>query len=618
MIAPIPAVHPVTTYAVDVADRRIVAGLPVQWICQKHLDDLEHGEKRAGLWFDEAAADRIVRFFAQLVFVEGDKGRTPFILEPWQVFCLGSIFGWMRDTGFRRFRQAWLEVASGNGKSPVGSGVGLYGTGWDGHYGTGGKWQPEYRAQCFTAANKLKQARNIHGGAVLMREHSPYLKARLDVRRDRLIHPETDSYFEPLGRDSKTEDGWNPNIALFDEVHSYANRGMWDILAAKMVKRPQSLILALTTAGYGGTGSFGVQQHEYYRKVIDPRSGLENDQAFVYIAELEPRVRCAACKSAARPDEQACPRCDGRGFSGDDYTDEGVWLKANPNLGVSVYVDGLRDRVAEAQGNKRVEPDVLVKNFNVWQQSGERAISMEVWDACDLACPMPSETELRRRPCFGGLDLGSNRDLTCLVLYWPACGPWKKAAVKPYFWVAEDTVPIRLKEDTVDYTPWIDAGEIFTTKGEFVDQDAIRKKANELAGVYTIKKLGADRKFGEKLLPELAKDGFEVYRIAQSPANICPAWQKLEQLLGNREIALGEHTVLRWNAGNVVLKRDEDLLEWPSKAMSKEKIDGIAALLDAIHLAMSTPYEGSAQPPESHALPQRRGGGKRAILEAFR
>lgn len=598
-------------------DGRVITGKPVLWACARHLEDLEHGEKRAGLWFDESLADRIVRFFAQLAFVEGERAGEPFVLEPWQEFCLGSVFGWMNQDGVRRFRESWIRIGRGNGKSTMGAGVGLYCTGWDGHY-HGGAWKQEHRAQCFTAATKLKQARVIHASAMdQVQKHSKYLKDRMITRRDRIIHPETSSYFEPLGRDSKTEDGLNPVLALFDEVHAYGGRGMWDVMTSAMVKRRQPLIFAITTAGYGGPTSFGVQQDEHYKRTLDPKAGQRNDSAFVYIAELDPEVRCGLCKGGGTAaDGKRCARCEGRGYNGDDWRDEDNWIKANPNLGVSVYVEGLRERVEQAIMNRQQEPDVRVKNMNQWQQEGQRAIPMDTWDACAAACPVPPREELRRRPCFMGLDLASNRDLNALELYFPICGPWRYAVVLSYFWLAEETV--RARREKIDYSPWIDSGEIEITPGEFVDQEVIRRKCNELAKIFTIRKLGADRKFGEKLLPELEKDGFEVVRVAQSFANICPAWQKLEELVGRQQLAHGDNQVLRWCAGNVVLARDFDGLEIPSKMKSSEKIDGIMALANAIHLAQTTPYEAPRSAPISHPLSRNKPGGKRSIYQVFK
>jgi phage terminase large subunit-like protein len=619
--------HPATAYAVDAVDGRLVIGEEVLWACRRHLRDLEKGEKRAGLWFDEVAADRALRFFGELRFVEGELAGRPFVLDPWQEFIVGSIFGWMRADGFRRYREAWVRVAKGNGKSPLAAGIGLYCTGFDGAWnGPGGAWQKEQRAQAFAVATKLKQAGIVHKVALLMAQQlSPALRGQFiipNTKTDRAVqvrirHPASESFFEPLGRESKTEDGWNPHLAIFDEVHQYGSRAMWDLFVAALPKRRQSLIFAITTAGYGGPGSFAVLQDEYYRQVLDSKSGVKNDAVFAYIAQLAPEVRCAPCRGTGKTEEgEGCGKCGGRGATGDDWRDEAVWPKANPNLGKSVYVEGLRDLVERAKQDKRRVPDVKVKNMNLWVQGGVRAIDLAAWDATGVRNPIPADAELRRRPCFAGLDLASNRDLNSLELYWPACGPWSVAVCASYFWVAEETVEERRREGR-DYQDWIDAGEIETTPGEFVLQEAIRKRLNDLARVYTIVKVGIDRKFGEKIGPELQQDGFEVIRVAQTFTNLCPAWQLLERIVGRQELAHGDHRVLRWNAGNVVLCRSIEGLEMPSKEKSAEKIDGVAALLNAIHLAMTTPYAGPPAPPKGYPLSKQRGGGRREIMGVF-
>lgn len=616
--------HPVTRYAVDVVDRRIVAGKPVLWQCRKHLDLLEHGEKRNGYYFDEDLASRPQRFFeTQLTFVEGEKAREPFMLEDFQAFGLGYIFGWLRDDGFRLVREAWWRMARGNGKSPLASGVGLYCTGWDGFYGADGRFHVEERAQCFTAACKLEQTRAVMDTADLQVKGSPSkrLKARLEAiggkHVTRIVDHETHSFFRALGRDSHTEDSWNPSLAIFDEVHAYGDAGMWNVFASAMVKRRQHLIFAITTAGFGGPNSFGMQQDAVFRRLIDPASRQTNDRVFVYIAEHDARVRCTECKGAGR----GCEACDERGFTGHDpLTDERCWVMSNPNLGVSVQIDGLRARVEEAKIDKRKESDVRVKNFNEWQLAGDRAISEEAWDATGRACPLPGEAELKLRPCFMGLDLASTRDLNALDLYWPACGPWKTHVLKAWFWISKDSIPERKKRDGLDYQPWVNDGWIEATElpGGFTDQECIFRKAIELQAVYTIRKVGADRKFGEGLLPRLAQKGFEVERISQTHTRLAVPWQTFEKSIGQQTLAHGGNPVLREHAKSVVLVRDVDGLEIPQKGATVENIDGVAAALNAMCVSLTVPYEGPPAKIEHHKIPRPRGPAGMSIHSAFK
>lgn len=350
---------PATEYAQRVLDGEIVTGRPVRWACARHLRDLKECRSR-GLAFDADEAARWVEFFGLLRHFEGTWGKAdggrgaPVALELWQKFVTGSIVGWQRRSGggwLRRFRQAWVEVARKQGKSLWAAGMGLGFLTIDGEPG----------AQIWNAATKLKQARVIHGAAMEMRRKCPELRELVGQLKDRLFVTETHSYFAPLGADSETEDGLNPHVALLDEVHAHPDGSMWDVLESGMAARSQPLILAVTTAGFD-RHSFGKQQHDYHRRLLDPASGIENDQVFAYIAELDREGLDATNQ--------------------DDPYDESVWIKANPNLGVSVGLDYLRARALKAQQNPREENDFLCKNLNVWVGQAVRWIPMQHWDAC--------------------------------------------------------------------------------------------------------------------------------------------------------------------------------------------------------------------------------------------
>ena len=104
---------PVTAYARDVVAGEILAGQPVRATCKRHLADLKSGKKR-GLTWDWPAAERALAFFpAVLRFHDGKMAGLPFELLDWQVFVIGSLFGWKLKGGARRFRKAYIETAKG-------------------------------------------------------------------------------------------------------------------------------------------------------------------------------------------------------------------------------------------------------------------------------------------------------------------------------------------------------------------------------------------------------------------------------------------------------------------------------------------------------------------------
>jgi phage terminase large subunit-like protein len=247
---------PVTTYDRRVLKGATLAGELVRLACQRHLDDLKSGPGR-GLRFDKHAALHAIDFFPLLNHSQGEWAGEPFVLQPWQKFIVGSLFGWKRTDGTRRFRTAYDEVARKNGKSRLLAGILLYL--FDG--------DDEPGAQVFTAATKRDQARIVHSEAVRMVKASPSLRSHIRVYKDNLNIEVTNSKFEPLGADSDTLDGLNVHGAGIDELHAHKNSGMVDILETARGSRRQPLIFEITTAGYD-RHSICWQHRDYSEKVL--------------------------------------------------------------------------------------------------------------------------------------------------------------------------------------------------------------------------------------------------------------------------------------------------------------------------------------------------------------
>lgn len=577
-----PRVHPVTAYAGDVVRGKVVAGQAVRWACQRHLDDLDNGHKR-GLWFDEESADAFLEFLPMVPLVEG-TGFGPFEPQPWQEFVFGSTFGWMRDD-HRRFRYVWVRVARGNGKSPMGAAIGLYCTGFEG----------EERSQVFCVATKRQQAKIIHDVAMLMVGRSPALAEVLRLpTKDRITDPETGSFFIPLGKDSKTEDGWNPYCAIFDEVHAYADPGRWHVMDSAMVKRSQHLIAAFTTAGEGAA-TFARLMDRRWLGYLDPKNKADNDDVFAYIAELD---------------------------EGDDPYDEAKWIKANPNLGVSVSLDSLRSRARMAKTDPGFEVDFLVKNLNQWVQSSEKWFSSEGWDNGETSLsPKEFRESLHGRQCFAGLDLSAKEDLTAFVLFFPPLDR-RPAACLPFFWIPgnSDALKRRIIKDQVPYDQWVKDGWIEAIQSERIDQEVIHSRINSLAREFRFARnpFSVDPKYTEWLGPKLRQEGFNLYHFQQSSFN---QWTGPSRYVHGMVLSGGlEHDgnpVMRWCIGNATPKRGEQEDIMPSKLKSRERIDGAVALIMAASRSLESPTAAPA-PIVHHTLPKSRGGGKRAIFGLFK
>ncbi len=355
---------PVTTYAHDVLDGRIIAGRLVRLACERHLRDLDQGYER-GLYFDEAAAERAFRFFATLILPEVSR---PFILEPWQRFIVGCIYGWQKADHARRFQTLYLEVARGNGKSPLLAAMALYALVADG----------EQSAQVFSAATTREQARIIFNDVKTIVGLTPKMPARVRILTNNISHPASNSFMRPLSSDASKMDGLRVHMAAVDEIHEHPNGEVIAKLRSGFKGRRQPLIAEATTAGFD-RHTVCWEHHEYTVRVLEDVT--PNDSWFGYIATID---------------------------DGDDWRDPEVWPKANPNIGVSVGRDFLAGQIQEAKDMPGKQNVVRRLHLNEWTEQANRFLDMTRWDAQE---PMTPVEDLGGRECFGGLDLASTEDI---------------------------------------------------------------------------------------------------------------------------------------------------------------------------------------------------------------
>ena len=529
--------NPTDDYARSVVSGATVAGRLVRLACERHLWDLETGHER-GLMFDIERAQHALDFFGFLKHSKGEWGGEAFKLQPWQEFIIGSLFGWLRKDGKRRFRVAYHEIPRKNGKTTLAAGVGLYLFCADGEPGS----------EVFTAATKRDQARLSHGEAARMVKASPMLRSKIGVFKDNLHIERTNSKFEPLGADADTMDGLNIHGAIVDELHAHKTRAIWDVLETATGARRQPLIFAITTAGFD-RNSVCWEWHDYSTKILD--GIIEDDTVFTYIASLD---------------------------EGDDWTDQSTWAKANPNLGVSVKIDDLQRKCDKAKEMPSAQNAFLRLHLDMWTEQNERWMPMDKWDECGKVLVIPEE--LQGRLCYAGLDLSTTTDISALVLCFPddegGCD------VLPYFWVPEENIMQRSNRDRVPYDLWARQGYIKTTPGNVIDYDIIRRDINQLREQYDINKIAIDRWNSTQLQTQLDGDGFEIVPTGQGFASLSAPTKHLEKLVFEKSLRHGANPVLRWMVSNVAIQQDAAGNIKPAKDKSTERIDGVVAAVMAI------------------------------------
>lgn len=553
---------PTTAYASAVVAGEIVAGKLVRLACARHLRDLEQGAAR-GIYFDAKQARRAFRFFGMLRHTDGQFANKIFQLHPYQQFVIGSLFGWKKADGSRRFIVAYIEIGKGNGKTPLAAGVGLYGLVADGEAG----------AQIYSAAVTRDQAMLSFVDAENMAKASPEIADRIDFNVGNMAVVETNSFFRAISSEKRGLDGKRVHIALIDELHEHPSGIVVDKMRAGTKSRRQALIFEITNSGYDRT-TVCWQHHEYSAQVLG--GILEDDGWFAYVCQLDPCEKCAADGKQMPTD--GCPGCD-------QWTEEATWIKANPGLDVILTRRYLAGQVKEAQGMPTKENIVRRLNFCQWTEQDVRWIPMADWDSCPKTIDLEELAKSKRR-CWGGLDLSATNDYTAFLMCFPPLGeddPWIWV---PKIWVPGVTAEERERRDRLPITTWARQGLISVTEGNVVDYDFVIKEIEELGSRFAIQDIGYDSWNATQAANELGKLGFVMVEMRQGTATLNEPCKMLEKLVRSHQINHGGHQVMRWMASNVVVRVDANGNLAPDKEKSGQKIDGIVAGLMAMGRAI--------------------------------
>lgn len=542
-------------YVDDVLSGKQVACTWIVKACQRHRHDLIHGHER-GLTFDAAAAIKVLKFFSILKHSKGEWAGQPITLEPWQQFLIWCLFGWKQADGTRRFRTGYVEVARKNGKSTLGAGLGLYLLAADGEPG----------AEIYTAATKRDQARICHLESVRMVSASPMLKKRIKAYKDNLHIAGTASKYEPLGADSDTLDGLNVHGAIVDEIHAHKTRDTWDKLDTATGSRRQPLMFGITTAGFD-RATLCWQLNDYTQRVLDgfeTDDGYKDDSFFGLIFTLD---------------------------KDDDWQDETCWVKANPNLNISKKLNDLRRKCERAKVMPSAQNSFLRLELNVWTQSSTKWVPWDEWNQCGHAVDWAG---LIGRRCYSGLDLSSTLDLTAHVLVFPPDSEDGKYIVLCRFWIPEDNLHKRVHDDRVPYDAWLRAGWLMATPGNVVDYEWIFADIDDDAHDYDLIEMAFDRWGASRVQTVLQEMGLTLVEFGQGFASMSPPMKELERLIRTHQLEHGNNPILTWMADNLVASEDPAGNIKPDKEKSRERIDGMVALIMALDRAMRNTGNGKS------------------------
>ena len=565
----------ITEYAQGCVSGKIISCKKHRWSCQRFLNDRKRAEndpKYPYTW-NEQAAQNIVDWFSMLYHSKGDLAGEPIQLTPWQKFRLCQLYGWVRkDTGLRRFRKSYTQIARKNAKSQEEAGVALY------EASVTAVKNGEV-CEVYTAGVKRDQSKIVFNEAALMLQRSP-LRTKFRITKDAITHPVSGSYIKALSKeDGKSGDGTNPALLVIDEFHQHPTTEFYDLGLGGNTKEP--LLMIITTAGVDLNCPCYAAEYQYCSRVLDPDTDIEDDEYLIDICELDPE--------------------DYENL--DNLKDEKLWEKANP---IRMSYEGGRDKLRQAYKTASEVPEhmsaFLTKCMDVWIMAKEDGyMNMAKWKACQVDA---IQIDTKGMPVYVGFDMSAKIDLTSVAFVIPFESEEKDPEGKPvvkYIVYSHSFVPSREKlierkrKDKAPYDAWEREGFLTVTNTPIVDQGTVMRYVLNTCREkkWEIETLCFDPANASKLMMDLSDEGYEVEEVYQSHKSLNESTQGFREQVYSGNILYTYNPVLNFAMSNAVIRRSNGLIKIDKDATTK-RIDPVDAVLCAYKLAMYHEFHSAA------------------------
>lgn len=499
--------------------------------CERWMADLA----REDLWFDGKTFNNFCRFSRQFKHYKGALAGQFFEPEDWQLFVFANCIGLRRTNGRRKYRLADIYLPRKNGKTFVASIFALWFSLMDGESG------PEV----YTAALDKDQAKICWTDALTLLKNSIFLPlVRVTESRSSIQGLKNNAVMKPLSKDTKNKDGLNIHAAICDERHAWPSTEMLDVIKTGMGARQQPFVLSISTAGIDISNPYFADIEAFKEEMIGMRP-LEDDHFFLLYT----------------PDEN------------DDWETEATWKKVNPNLGVSLDWEYMRSTYNEAKtrGGTYIV-SFKTKNLNLWVDAPKVWVPDEDVQACNAEF---DESVLEGEDCYVGIDLASKNDICATALFFP-----RYMYVKFLFVLPEAKVQNR--SDRVDYRLWVENGWVSVCPGKVLDESWYMERLFQMLGHYSIKAICYDPWGMWDLKTKFGKYEAVLMEYAQNIHYMSVPTKRLESEVLKHNMNFGDNPVFRWMMRNVVVYIDPNANVKLDKARSRNKIDGVVALVDAI------------------------------------
>ena len=485
--------------------------------------------------FDEKLAHKPIIFTER--YLKQSKGKwngKPLKLELFQKALIEAAYGFVDENKFRKYKKVIIFVARKNGKSVLASALGNFMLTKDGEGG----------AEVYSVATKKEQAKIVWEEAKRMINKSPALHQRIRCLIGGIYYDATDSFFRALASDSNSLDGLNSHCVIMDELHAYKDKNLLDVMYDSMSARTQPMLIETSTMGTIRQNVFDIE-YDYASQVID---GVIQDETLLpIIYELD--------------DEK-------------EWTNEEAWYKANPALGSIKSITTLREKVERAKANPIELVNLLCKDFNVRQNSINSWLTFEELNNEEMY------TEWKDAYCIGGVDLSSTTDLTCATLLGVIKG---KIRVKQMYFIPGNYLEKKITEDKIPYDKWLKLGLLRLSGDAKIDYHDITKWFIEQVQEYDLRPLwvGYDSWNAQFWCDEMREQGFDMVEVRQGFKTESAPLKQMKADLIDKKINYNNNPILKWNLANVVVKTDDNENIMISKEKAKQRIDGVASLMDA-------------------------------------
>lgn len=526
-------------YYKEIEKGNIVVSDRVRKVYKGLVDDVR---KSKGKWmFDLELANRPIEFVES--FCRQSKGEwmgKPIRLMLFQKAFIQALFGFVhKETGVRRFKEVFFLVARKNGKSTLLSAILLYMLVADNEGG----------AECYSVATKKDQAKLTFNEAVYMVNQSPDLSKYLKKRKSDIYFPITFSKYEALASDSNSLDGLNSHCVVIDELHAIKDRNLYEVMKQSMSARRQPLLFMITTSGTVRECIYD-DMYEYACNVVD--GIIEDDRFLAIIYELDNKI---------------------------EWTDPKCWAKANPGLGVIKKLEDIVEKVERAKVNVKDLPGILCKDFNV------RDTVAGMWLTFDDVNNVEeiNYNAICNSYAIGGADLSSTTDLTCATLLIMNGSSEKKYVLQHYF-LPEEIIEFREKEDKIPYTKWKERGLLTACDGTKVNFSDVTNWFEKMMNIYNITPLwiGYDPWNSKYWIDEMTNKGFNMEEVRQGYKTLSQPMKEMEADFKAKLIIYDNNPILKWCLTNTAIKRDENDNIRPIKGQNQRaRIDGMVSLLIA-------------------------------------